>query len=589
MYKVLPTKVLGLILGSSLIHQIYSSQALAAVVFLTDEPTPSHSLNDLAQRLSPNEERFPQPLPDPELPELDDEPVLQLPQETEPAESQPQSELLDVSEIEVIGSTIFEPDVFEPITQPLEGRTVRLSELIDATNAITRLYRSEGYLTSQAVLLEQEVVDGVVQIQIIEGNIEDIQIDGNRRLNDGYIRSRVRRGITSPVRIDKLEDQLRLLRIDPSIDGLQATLQAGSDVGQSVLVINVDEADLIYGEVHIDNDSPPSIGAERAGFDLGFRSPTGLGDNLLISFDRSFSGGSNLLDVSYRLPVNALDGAIQLRTVIDRNEVTEDPFDELDIEGETELYEVTFRQPISRSVREEFALSLGFSFREGQTFVFNDIPTPFGIGPDEDGVSRTSVFRFGQDYTLRDASGAWVARSLFNFGTGLFDATTNDEPIPDSHFFSWLGQIQRVQRIGQRHLLIIQGDLQLTPDSLLPSEQFVIGGRQSVRGYVQNALSGDSGFRFSIEDRITAVRNDSGRSIFQVAPFADLGVVFNSSDNPNDLPENNFIAGVGLGLILEPISNLNLRIDYAPPLIDLNEFSDNIQADGVYFSVSYDF
>ena len=60
----------------------------------------------------------------------------------------------------------------------------------------------------------------------------------------------------------------------------------------------------------------------------------------------------------------------------------------------------------------------------------------------------------------------------------------------------------------------------------------MIGGAQSVRGYRQSALSGDNGFRFSIEDRIALAHNQEGNPFFQVAPFADLGVVFNS-ENPN--------------------------------------------------------
>lgn len=211
------------------------------------------------------------------------------------------------------------------------------------------------------------------------------------------------------------------------------------------------------------------------------------------------------------------------------------------------------------------------------------------MGPDEDGVSRTSVFELGQEYTLRDVSGAWAFRSQFRFGTGLFDATENPSPIPDGQFFSWLAQAQRVQVLNDDNFLIIQGDLQLTPNSLLPSEQFVIGGGQSVRGYRQNVRAGDNGFRFSIEDRITVARNKGGESVFIVAPFFDLGYVWNVSDNPNPEFSQRFLAGLGLGLLWQPIKGLNMRLDYAPPLIDLDDRGNNVQDDGFYFSVNYQF
>ncbi|MGB3756057.1 MAG: hypothetical protein WBA07_06755 [Rivularia sp. (in: cyanobacteria)] len=63
-----------------------------------------------------------------------------------------------------------------------------------------------------------------------------------------------------------------------------------------------------------------------------------------------------------------------------------------------------------RSPREEFALSLGLGYRDGQTFIFDRIATPFGVGAEENGVTRTSVLRLGQDYLKRDAKGIFSAR-----------------------------------------------------------------------------------------------------------------------------------------------------------------------------------
>ncbi len=137
------------------------------------------------------------------------------------------------------------------------------------------------------------------------------------------------------------------------------------------------------------------------------------------------------------------------------------------------------------------------------------------------------------------------------------------------------------------NFLIIQAEFQLTPDSLLASQQFVIGGGQSIRGYRQNVRSGDNGFRFSIEDRWTLVQNRIGQPQLTLAPFFDMGTVWNNGDNPNELPDQNFIAALGLGVICQPITNLNLRIDYAPPLVNLDDRGDNIQDDGFHFALSY--
>ena len=542
-----------------------------------------------AQQPNPNEERFLQPALPPEATE-ETEPIetAPTPAPAPPVNEQPEAEI-PLRQIEVVGSTVFEPDVIEAIIQPLEGRLVTLAELQAATDAITRLYQEAGYLTSRAILPQQQIDDGVARIQVIEGSLEAIQIEGIERIEPSYIRQRLRQGARSPLRIDQLEDQLRLLKADPLFKDLEASLQAGSETGQSVLVVKVTEANPIYGNVGINNYSPPSVGSIRLGAELGLRNLTGFGDTFTAAYDHSTTGGLDLFDFNYRLPVNAKNGTIGLHAAISEAEVTLDEVEKLGIEGESELYEVSFRQPLVRTLREEFALAIGFSFRDGQTFIFDDFATPFGIGPDEEGISRTSVFRFGQDYLKRDQEGGWLVRSQFSFGTDLFDATVNDEPIPDSRFFSWLGQIQRVQRLNRDHLLLVLADLQLTPDSLLPSEQFFIGGGQSLRGYRQNARGGDNGFRFVVEDRITLTRNQAGDSVLQVAPFVDLGAVWNHEDNPNELPDKTFLASAGLGLLWEPLPGLNLRLDYGVPFVDIEELGDNLQDDGFHFSVDYGF
>lgn len=544
----------------------------------------------VTQQPDPNQERFLQQVPEPlPIDPNQTEQVIPTP-ETEHPSISPQVESsevkIPVTQIKVTGSTIFGQEDFNPITEPLQGREVSLEELKEATKEITQLYLNAGYITSRAVLVDQKIIDGVVRIQVLEGNLIQIEIEGIKRLNHSYIRQRIEQGVTTPLRVEELEEQLRLLRTDPLLENIEASLRSGEKIGESILVVKVTEANPFYGNLNFDNFSPPSVGSERFGALLGYRNLTGIGDNLFAAYDRSTTGGSEVAEFGYQVPLNAKNGTLQLRAVIDRNQVTQAPFDELNIEGESELYELSLRQPLVRNPREELALSLGFSFRDGQTFL-NFNPSGFGIGPDEDGVSRISVLRLGQDYLKRDLGGAWVLRSQFSIGTGLFDATTNESPIPDSRFFSWLGQVQRVQRLSDDQLLVARVDLQLSPDSLLSSEQFVIGGGQSLRGFRQNVRSGDSGFRFTIEDRITLARNQNGASVVQVAPFFDMGAVWNDSDNPNRLKGDTFLAGLGLGLILNPSPRLNLRVDFTIPLLDIDDRGENAQDDGIFFSVNY--
>ena len=540
-------------------------------------------VNLIAQTDRPNRDRFLQPDLEQISPEdREREPIL--PQEKPTVIPEPDVEGEDVnipvSKVEVKGSTVFTEQEFDSITDPLEGKTVKLSQLRNAAKEITLKYLEQGYITSRAIVPQQEIEDGIVEIKVIEGSIGDIQIEGNNRLRENFVRQRLELGADAPVKVDDLEGQLQLLRSNQAIENIEANIQPAPGEGESSLVVEIDEASpwLIGGEIN--NYDTVATGAEKASLTLGYRNLTGNSDSLIGIFSKALSTSSWSLDASYSLPVNAKDGTLQLRTNIDRNEIVGDEFETLDLEGDSELYEISFRQPLTRTLREEFALSLGFSYQESRDF-FNGVLLPGR-------TIETSTLKFGQDYTKRDVKGVWAFRSQFNLG---FDSSDENEALlqnggeqPDDVFVSWLGQAQRLQRINPDNLLIMQADLQFTPSNLSSSEQFVIGGAQSVRGYRQNARLGENGLRLSIEDRITLIKNKDNAPLFQVAPFADLGVVWGDSTEDTD---DNFLAGIGIGLIAEPIKGLNLRLDYAPPLVDLDDRGDNVQEDGFYFRIGY--
>jgi hemolysin activation/secretion protein len=491
--------------------------------------------------------------------------------------------------ITITGSTIFDKKDFDEAQKKLKSQNFTDEQLpTKLAEAITQLYLDQGYITSIARPVEGKNR----QIEVIEGriNFDRSKITGNRRISKSYIYSRIMLGVSIPINTNKLEDQLKLLRVDPIFKNIEATLIPSGCDGISDLQVTVQEANSFNSSFTIDNNSPPSVGSERVGVDLNYRNLTGIGDEITASYYRSLTGGSEVLNFNYQVPLNAKNGTLSLRTTFDRNHITQSPFDELGIRGNQKAYEISYRQPLVRTPREEFALSLGFAYQEGQTFIFNELPNPFGVGPDENGASRTSVIKFSQDYTKRDPQGAWSLRSQFNLGTGLFNATSNKEPIPDGSFISWVGQVQRVQRLNDDHLLLVLADVQLTPNSLLGSQQFTIGGSQSVRGYRQNARFGDNGFRLTVEDRITVQRDADASPTIQLIPFVDLGAVWNKSDNPNKLPEQTFLASAGMGLLWNQafgVNRLTLRLDYGFPLVNLSDKGNNLQDDSLYFSLRY--
>lgn len=508
----------------------------------------------------PPADSFPEPLPEPE-PEPEPEPVL--PPVTPPEADEPSPEAgptVTVQRFEVLGSTVFDQSDFDAVLSPFMDRSLGIDELRQAADSITQLYLNEGFITSRAVLPNQPITDGIVRLQIIEGSLEEIRIEEADRLAD-YVRSRVNLGARTPLNQFDLEDQLRLLRIDPLIDNIEASLRAGTGLGQSILVVRVDEAAPWEAHLTLDTDSPVSVGVVRTGANVTYRNPFGIGDRIQAAAYRATTGGSHLYELSYSAPVNPMNGTISARFLPSEFEIISPrELASFDIEGDAQVYELTYRQPLTRNPREEFALSLGFRHRDGETRIAS---TDFSS-------NSTSVVQFGQDYLRRDPQGAWALRSQFSLGVDWLDATNVSSPQPDSQFVGWLGQVQRAQVLNQDHLLIVQGDLQLASDTLLGSEQFVIGGRQSVRGYSQNARFGDNGIRLSVEDRITLQRNESGAPIMLLSPFVDMAAVWNTKSGTT-VNDDRFLLGTGVGFTYRPIEGLDLRLDLGLPLVDIDD------------------
>lgn len=313
-------------------------------------PAPqNHNLFDqqapgLVPSNDPNREYFlqPAPLPTP-IPSESQTPVVPSPTPTPTSTTSPP---IAVKKIEVTGSTVFSDAEISVITAPIAGKTLSLEELRGVADSITQLYLNRSYLTSRAILVNQTIENGIVKIRIIEGSLATIEVVGTRRLKPNYIRSRISLGGPNPLNNAGIEEQLRLLRTDPLIQNVEASLRAGTELGQSILTVRVTEAKQFYGAIGIDNYSPPSIGSERIGLNLGNRNLTGIGDEIRASYYFTQQNGSDIFDFAYRVPVNAMNGTIQLRAAPNRTQIVEAPFKQIGFQGEQESYEISFRQPL---------------------------------------------------------------------------------------------------------------------------------------------------------------------------------------------------------------------------------------------------
>jgi hemolysin activation/secretion protein len=590
------TSILGLIgfCYLFLVEQSLSHKAFAGTSANLSPPTKSLPISE--QNLQPVQvAQVPFPVPTPK-PLPTPEPLQQLPPAEDllkptapvtPPDISPDdgSVTVVVKQFKVVGSTVFSDRELAEVLQPFTNRPLTLAELLQARSAITQLYYDAGYITSGAYIPPQDPQDDTITIQVIEGRVTEINVTGNRRLRSSYVRRRLELATDPPLNINELLEKLRLLQLNPLIENVSSELSAGVQPGTSILNVQIVEADNFRLDLFTDNDRSPTVGSWQRGLDLSQANLLGLGDELSIGYTNT--AGSNEVNAGYSIPLNARDGTLSFNYSFVDSSVVEDDFEVLDIHSQTHRYEVGFRQPIIQTPTEELALSLTLSRQENRSEFLEDllgeaIPFP-ALGADEDGEINVTALRFAQEWTKQGRREVLALRSQFNLGLDLLDPTISDDG-PDSRFFSWLGQAQWVRLLAPDTLLLLRSELQLTGDSLLPLEQYGLGGQRTVRGYRKDLLLTDNAFLATAEVRLPIYRNRQIDGLLQGIAFIDVGQAWNV-DLPD--PDPSTLVGIGVGLLWRMGDRFTARLDWGIPLVDANVDEDTLQESGIYFSVRY--
>ncbi|MFM6152120.1 MAG: POTRA domain-containing protein, partial [Sphaerospermopsis kisseleviana] len=184
--------------------------------------------NNIAQL--PNPIMRPKPELTPGVPELSPPSPLETnPPNNPPGEISPQIPgTIRVQGFEFEGNTAFSDRQLTEVTQAFTNREITFSELIAVETAITEKYVQAGYINSGAVIVANQTfprTGGVIKVEIIEGELTEINIIGNRRLNANYVRSRLEIATKKPLNRKRLLEALQILQLNPLIGNISAELQ----------------------------------------------------------------------------------------------------------------------------------------------------------------------------------------------------------------------------------------------------------------------------------------------------------------------------------------------------------------------------
>lgn len=485
-----------------------------------------------------------------------------------------------LQELRLQGNTVFDDAELQQVVAPWLGKTVALVDLESIRFALAQYYRQAGYINSGVVLPQQHINNGSVVLQIIEGHIGTIRIQGAERLVERYIRARIQVDTEEVLKQQQLLERFQLLLNDPLIERLNAALKPGSKPSESELELQVTRRRPYALDVSMDNYTPASVGAYTGRLESVVRNLTGWGDALQL--DLNYSAGLQGLQSLFSLPLAA--GATRLNFSFQGNqaEIIDAPLQSLRIHNDFFHLGLALNHEFALSTQRSFTLEAQFAYRYSRSFILG-IPLGLGEGSEENAKAKVSVLRFMQNYLHKSQERVFSLRSTFSVGTDFLDATVN-QGLPDSRFFSWLGQGRYVQQLDKRGSeLFLRADVQLASNSLLPLERFALGGVYSVRGYRQNELVRDNGFVLSAEFRypLLFLEQYAGHTL-KLVPFIDFGQVWNYAARTDSL------WSLGLGLQWN-WRQLHADVYWAEAMqhSEVVNVQSDLQDSGVHFRLSY--
>lgn len=529
------------------------------------------------------------PLPSLKEQEITPIPQLAVPPPPPPAEKEVPGLKVYVNKIVITGSTVFSTEELDRITEPYTNRELTTEDLDALRQALTVYYINHGYINSGAIIPDQKIESGIIKVQIIEGRLTSVDVEGNRWFVDSFIEDRVSPDPDVPLNITSLQKRLQLLQQNSLIERLNSTLKPGVAPGESVLRVQVEEQSPYLLQVGFDNYQSPSVGAEEGWAIITHRNFAGHGDSLSLGYGAS-EGAEPQIDVSYSLPITSSDIMLSMRYQKNNFKVVQEPFEELDVKSKSDIYTVGVTWPVLRSLTETFSLSFEGERLSHKTYLLGD---SFSFTPGvEDGKAVVTALRLSQDWAHFTQEEVIAARSQLSFGIDALGATIHGGENPDGRFFSWLGQFQWAKLLSPKNIqLIFRTDVQLANNSLLPVEQIAVGGRYSVRGYRENQLVRDQGLLSSLEARIPLVQNVWWADYLQVAPFVDYGRGWNKD---LETPHVKSISSVGLGLRWAATWKTATRtikpqfeIYWGTPLrnVDTPDYDYDLQDDGIHLQL----
>jgi hemolysin activation/secretion protein len=317
-------------------------------------------------------------------------------------------------------------------------------------------------------------------------------------------------------------------------------------------------------------------------FEFSHLSLLGLSDRLSIYY--AATEGLDDVGGDWRIPLFHSRWSLLVGGSRNDAAVIEEPFDRIDIESDAHRWTFGFDRRLLQSAAREAGVTLSIDNQRSRTFLLG---LPFSFAPGvQDGRAEVTALRLSADSLWRGADHAVLLRARLSHGVDVFDPTRNDD-LPDGRFTAIAASAQYARRLSDEGAQLIAAlDLQYADRSLLPLEKYSLGGAWSVRGYRQNQVVRDNGWRASVEYRRPFAGRAGDAWGLSWGVFADAGRGWNAdgyAPSPQDL------SSLGVVLRWNPDPSWFGELAVAHGFQDFRAAERDLQDDGIHFALGWRF
>lgn len=440
------------------------------------------------------------------------------------------------------------------------GRLMTLREVQERAELITDVYKRQGYVVARAIVPAQDVRDGVVEIRVIEGRYERIDINNASDMSETYLRSLlgdVKEGAL--VHAPTLERAVLLMS---DLAGVQpkATLEPGAQPGTTNLTLEITPTKSVDYDVTADNAGSTFTGKYRYTFGVTLNSPGDIGDRVSARLVTS-GRGLNSFRLGYDRPLWT-DGVRGNLYWSNTTYSLGEQFESLQATGTARSWGAGVTYPWFRTAQYNLRLIANGEYREL-----------------EDRIASLDIVNEKSAHTLQWGASGDMRDAIFGGGLTAFQALMTNGQLnihtpslktSDAQSARTLGgykkltvALNRLQTVTEDMRLVMTYMGQQASDNLDSSEKFSLGGISGVRAYPPGEAAGDDVHLFQAEARLNGGTWRGG----QIVPsaFFDMGASrINHEPWPTFTGVNyRKLAGAGLGLEWSRPGQLFMRGWYA--------------------------